>query len=147
MPAAKKAAVPAAKRAPPAPKEPKTKAVSLGLQIDHLFNLREGLRKIQQMEKDQMALIAAAEEVTMETLKREGLEKSTGKLATVSITKTVTGNVVDWDAFGAYILKNKYLHLLQRRPSDPAIRELFDTKGAIPGVEPFTKERLNVRKT
>lgn len=130
----------------------KTKAApakkpSLGLQIDALFKLREKLREIQAMEKEQLDLITAAETVLMETMEREGVEKSTGKFATVSIGSTVVGNVVDWDTFAAYVLKNKYLHLLQRRLSDPAIRELFETKGAVPGVEPFTKKKLNMRKT
>lgn len=122
------------------------KKPSLGLQIDALFKLRERLREIQALEKDQMELITAAETVLMETMEREGVDKSTGKFATVSIGSSVTGNVVDWDAFGAYILKNKYLHLLQRRVSDPAIRELFESKGSVPGVEPFTKKRINLRK-
>lgn len=120
---------------------------SLGLQIDALFKMREKLRAIQQEEKEQMDLISAAEVVLMETMKHEGVEKSTGKLATVFISSTVTGNVVDWDAFWAYVYKNKFGHLLQKRISDPAIRELFETKGKVPGVEPFTKEKLNIRKT
>lgn len=123
------------------------KPPSLGAQIDALFNLREKLRAIQAQEKEQMELIGAAEIVLMETLNRDGVDKATGKLASVSITETVTGNVVDWDAFGAFVIKNKYLHLLQRRVSDPAIRELFETKGKVPGVEPFTKKRINMRKT
>lgn len=124
-----------------------TKKASLGLQIDALFKLREKLREIQAQEKNQLDLIAAAETVLMETMKHEGIEKSTGKLATVSISSTISANVVDWDAFYAYIYKNKFAHLLQKRVSDPAVRELFETKGKVPGVEPFTKEKLNLRKT
>jgi hypothetical protein len=120
---------------------------SLGVQIDALFKLRERLREIQAEEKTQMEWIAGAEAEVMELMKAEGLEKSTGKLASVSISSTVTGNVVDWDAFWAYVYKNKFGHLLQKRVSDPGIRELFETKGKVPGVEPFTKERLNLRKT
>ncbi len=123
------------------------KVASLGLQIDNLFQLREKLREIQAQEAAQAELISAAEAVLMETMQKEGVEKSTGKYASVSISSNVTGNVVDWDLFGAYIIKNKYLHLLQRRVSDPAIRELFETKGSVPGVEPFTKRRINLRKT
>lgn len=123
------------------------KVPSLGVQIDSLYKLREELRVIQEKEKAQLEKIGAAEIVLMETMEREGVDKSTGKLATVSISESVSANVVDWDVFGAYVIKNKYLHLLQRRISDPAARELFETKGKIPGVEPFTKRRLNLRKT
>lgn len=132
--------------AAPAPAKKTAKAVPLGTQIDALFKLREKLREIQALEKAQMDLISEAEAAVMEAMKSQGVDKTTGKLATVSISTTVTGNVVDWDAFLAYIYKNKFGHLLQRRVSDPAVRELFETKGKVPGVEPFSKERLNVRK-
>lgn len=118
----------------------------LGLQIDALFKLREELRVKQEEEKAIQERIGAAEAVLMETMNKEGVDKSTGKLATVSISETITGNVVDWDVFYQYIYKKKAAHLLQRRVSDPAIRELFEKFGNVPGVEPFTKKRLNVRK-
>lgn len=118
----------------------------IGLQIDALFKLKEELRKHQEAEAGIKARIEEAELKLMETMDKEGVSKSTGKMATVSVSETVTGNVVDWDALWAYIFKTKQSHLLQRRVSDPAIRELFETKGAVPGVEPFTKRRLNVRK-
>lgn len=124
------------------PKKP-----SLGLQIDALFKMREKLREIQQQEKDQLELISTTEAMLMETMEAEGVEKSTGKLATASISEIASANVVDWDVFGAYVLKNKYLHLLQRRISLPGIRELLESKGKVPGVEPFTQRKLNLRKT
>lgn len=119
---------------------------SLGVQIDSLYQLRERLREIQALEKTQLEIISSAEVVLMETMEREGVDKSTGKLATVSISDIVTANIVDWDAFGAFVIKKKYLHLLQRRVNDPAMRELFE-KGNVPGAEPFTKRKLNLRKT
>ena len=123
------------------------KKPSLGLQIDALFKLRERLREIQQEEKDQLELISAAETVLLETMEREGVEKSTGKFATVSIAKVTSANITDWDAFWAYVFKNKYSHLLQRRVSDPAVRELWEGGKQVPGAEPFTKTKLNMRKT
>lgn len=118
----------------------------LGLQIDALFRLKEQLRAHQEIEKGIQAKIAEAELGVMEAMEAQGVDKSTGKLATVGISETVTGNVEDWDTFLAYVYKNRFGHLLQRRLSDPAIRELFESKGKVPGVVPFTKRRLNVRK-
>lgn len=131
----------ATKKAAPAA-EPKK---NIGALVDEMFALREAKRALEAqvagIEKD----YAALEEQLMSKLDAEGTDKAAGKKATVSITSTVVGNVTDWDAFGAYIIKNKYLHLLQRRVSDPAARELFELKGKIPGCEPFTKRRLNLR--
>jgi hypothetical protein len=118
----------------------------IGLQIDALYQLKQELAKHQEVEKTIQARIAEAEAKLMETMEAEGVNKSTGKSATVSISEVVTGNVTDWDAFGAFVIKTKQLHLLQRRVSDPAIREVFEKKGSVPGVQPFTKKRLNVRK-
>jgi len=136
MPTVKKEAITKAPR----------KAPSLGLQIDAIYKIREELRVKQEEEKAIQARITAAETELMETMEAQGVDKSTGKLATVSISSSLTGNVVDWDALWAYIIKNKFTHLLQRRTSEPAIRELFETKGKVPGVEPFTKKKLNIRK-
>ena len=122
------------------------KPAPLGLQIDALFKIREELRELQEKEKAVQARITIAEAGVMEAMTAQGVDKSTGKLATVSISETITGNVVDWDAFWLYVYKNKFGHLLQRRVSDPAIRELFEQKGGVPGVEPFTKVKLNLRK-
>ena len=130
----------------PAGKVVKKGPAPLGLQIDALFRLKEELRAHQEQEKAIQARITEAEMKLMETMEGQGVDKSTGKMATVSISETVTGNVTDWDEFWAYIFKTKQSQLLQRRVSDPAIRELFETKGKVPGVEPFTKKRLNVRK-
>ena len=76
---------------------------------------------------------------------QQNITKSTGSKATVSISTSVKPSVEDWDAFYAYIHKNKYYHLLERRPSVTGCRELFDHKGAIPGVVPFTQRKLNIR--
>ena len=74
-----------------------------------------------------------------------GVDKFSGKLGTVSISTNVVANVEDWDALYPYIAKNKLWHLLQRRVSDPAYRELLDAGKKVPGVQPFSKKRLNLR--
>jgi hypothetical protein len=73
------------------------------------------------------------------------VSKSTGVLATVSISENIRPSVEDWDAFYAYIHKYKYYHLMERRPSVSGCNELLETKGKIPGVVPFTQRKLNVR--
>lgn len=125
--------------------KPKTKALSVGAQIDALHELREKKRVLDSQVKEIEAQIADATEALMEKLKTEGLDKSTGKKATVSVSENIVGNVKDWDVLWAYILKTKQTHLLQRRLSDPAVRELFEIKGSVPGVEPFVKRTLNLR--
>ena len=122
------------------------KPISLGAQIDALFKIREELRAVQVKESEIMGRIAAAELVLSESMAREDTDKAAGKLATVSISESTVGNVKDWDVFWAYVIKTKSTQLLQRRISDPAIREMFELKGKVPGVETFVKRKLNIRK-
>jgi hypothetical protein len=81
----------------------------------------------------------------MERMKSEGIEKATGSKASVSLSSTVVADVQDWDAFWPYIAKNKFWHLVQKRVSDPAYRELLDLGKKVPGVQPFTKHAVLVR--
>lgn len=117
----------------------------IGSRIDEIWTLREAKRdlesEVKAIEKD----INALSEQLLETMAINGLFKSTGARATVSISELVKPSVEDWDVFYAYIRKTNQFHLMERRPSVVGCRELFDLKGAIPGVVPFTHRRLNVR--
>lgn len=119
--------------------------MNLGSAIDALWAKREKKREMEAKLKEVEAEIADSEALVMELMDKEGVEKTTGKKASVSITSTVVPQVEDWDAFYAFIHKKKFYHLLERRPSVTGCRELFETKGMVPGVVPFTKRKLNLR--
>ena len=120
---------------------------SLGATIDDLWQLREDKRKAEEVVKIIEAKMSALEEDLMEKLKQQGTKSATGAKAMASITVAVVANVEDWPAFHAFIAKTKFFHLLQKRVSDPAYRELLDAGKKVPGVQPFSKEKLNLRAT
>lgn len=123
-------------------KKPK---LTLGAIIDRMSVLRDDKKVVDDQSKEIKAQYDALELQLMEMLDSQETRKGEGKKASASISENVQPNVVDWDVFYAYILKNKFTHLLQRRPSAEACRELFETKGKIPGVEPFIKRTINLR--
>ena len=123
------------KRVPPTP----------GAQIDEMWKLRQEKRALDKEVEAIAAKIAEKEAELLESLKANGLDKATGKHASVSISSSVSANVEDWDVFLAWIYKTKNGHLLQRRVADPAWREMSEIKGVVPGTQPFTKTRLNLR--
>lgn len=125
------------------PKNPKKP--TLGDDIDALFELREKKRKLEASIKDLEGQASLIEDRLMENMAEAGADKVTGRKASVSITTNVVANVEDWDTFLAWIYKTKNGHLLQRRVSDPAWREMIEIKKAVPGTQPFTKKRLNLR--
>jgi len=125
----------------------KTRAPSVGATIDQLWGYREQKRKLEADVKEVELKIKDIEDQLMERLDKEGLEKATGTKASVSITSSVVADVQDWDAYFAFMAKNKFWHLVQKRASDPGVRELWEQGKKVPGVVPFTKKRINLRTT
>ena len=134
-------------KAAPAP------TMTLGQATDKMWALREEKRKLEAQLKEIELQIKGSEEkkivgletIIFELLDAQDTRKAEGKKASVSIGEAVVGNVEDWDAFWPYIVKNKYFHLVQKRVSDPGLRELWEKGKTIPGVQPFTKRTLSVR--
>ena len=118
---------------------------TLGSTIDLAFALREKKREAQKVVDNIDVEITALNEVLFERLDKEETTKGEGKLASVSISSAIVANVTDWELLWPYIAKHKHFHLVQKRLSDPAVRELWEMKKTVPGVEPFTKRTLNLR--
>lgn len=123
-----------------ATKKPKT----VGAAIDDLWALREEKRAAEAVVKEVEVKIAAAESVVYEAMDAQGVLKSTGSKATVSIGTTESFQIEDYDSLVKYIKKSGHFHLLQRRISVEAARELYESKGAVPGLQPFSKRKLNI---
>ncbi len=123
----------------------KTKPATTGATIDQLWAAREEKRRIEAQLKEVEASISTIEAALMERLDAEGMAKATGTKASVSISTSTVADVQDWDAFWTYVARNKYFHLIQRRVSDPAYRELLEAGKKVTGVAPFTKRKLNLR--
>lgn len=122
-----------------------SKEPSLGALVDQMWSLREKKRELDASIKDLEGQIADKESLIMEQMAAQGLDKMSGAMASVSITTNTVAQVEDWDEFLTFIYKKKYGHLLQRRVSDPAYRELLEQGTKVPGVSPFSKQRLNLR--
>ena len=116
-----------------------------GAAVDQLIKLREKKRDLEASVKSLEGQIEDIQSQLLEQMEASGTDKLSGKLGTASISTSVVANVEDWDALYPYIAKNKLWHLLQRRVSDPAYRELLDAGKKVPGVQPFNKKRLNLR--
>jgi hypothetical protein len=124
-----------------ATKKPET----MGSMIDGIWALREKKRALNAQVETVEKEIAEKEEALIERMDKEGIDKSTGKLASVGVSEVTAFNIKDFDAVFAWAVKNKAQHVFQRRVSDVACREVFEMGKAIPGLEPFKKRKLNIR--
>lgn len=118
---------------------------TIGAMIDQLDALRERKRELEAKVKEIEGEYAGIEEQLMAKLEEQGIEASKGSKASCSITKTVVANVTDWDAVFKWVKRTGHFHLFQRRLTDTAYREFLEAGKQVPGVEPFTKKRLNLR--
>ena len=123
--------------------------IPIGTMVDRLFTLREEVRM-----HEAKAKVVRAEKTALELeilgLMRDDqeIEKVTGHLATVTISRLIVPQVDDWKKTERFILTNKALYLYERRISGQAFRELMTERGPkkpIPGIKPFEKVTLNLR--
>jgi pyruvate/2-oxoglutarate/acetoin dehydrogenase E1 component len=119
--------------------------VTVGSLIDAMHSVREARRSLSEQDKKLSAELINLESQLLNLMDEEGITKSTGKTASASISESTQFNVTDWDSFVAYMSKKKWFHLIQRRISAPAVREIFEKSGAVPGLEPFTKREIGLR--
>ena len=132
------------------------KALNIGQLIDKLHAVREKRAELAAKDKPLEVEEKELRDTIMAELAAQGTDEARSKKLKVSVTYNTVANVKDWDALWDFILKGKgkYNHLLQRRVSDPAYRELVslaenDKRLAKAlgeaGVESFVAEKLNLR--
>ena len=121
-------------------------ALTLGNLIAQIEKVNAEIAEISAKDKDARARKQAIEADLMALMDSQQTRVSEYNGKRISITESEEPNVVDWDAFLAGAVKGKYLHLVQRRISAPAWRELRALKGKdIAGTEVFVKRSLSVR--
>lgn len=121
---------------------------TIGQLLDQLAKQRKIKADLDAKIKDVEAAINNLKLEILNALQSAGMTKASGKSLTVSIKQDIVPNVTDWDSFYAYIKKNNYFHLLQRRVSTAAWRELHEQLSAkkkeVPGTEAFVKVDLSI---
>lgn len=132
------------------------KALNIGQLIDKLHAVREKRAELAAKDKPLEVEEKELRDTILAELAAQGTDEARSKKLKVSVTYNTVANVKDWDAFWDFILKGKgkYNHLLQRRVSDPAYRELVSLAESDKrlakalgeaGVEGFVTAKLNLR--
>lgn len=120
-------------------------APTIGALIDQLKKLdleRAELNKVvdaKKAERDEL------ERQIIESMDKQDTRVGEGKVARASIQTSEEPQIEDWDTALAFLAKTKNLHLVQRRLSAPAWRELRALKHKeVPGVGIFVKRSLRL---
>jgi len=114
--------------------------------IDLMFKLREQKRALEAQAKQLGKELDEHERQLIAAYKAVGTVTARGTLASATITETIIPTIDDWGLVEGWILENDALYLLHRRVSSAPWKELRDAGTDVPGIEPFTKQAISLRK-
>jgi len=115
--------------------------------IAKLVEVRDEKRRIKEREKELIDEWRSLEMELLVRLDEQGMKKAATDDGTASVTEVVLPQVVDWDAVYEHIKESGDFYLLQKRPAAAAFRELHESGEVIPGMEPYTKRSISLRKS
>jgi hypothetical protein len=111
-----------------------------------MADIRDERRNIADRDKELVAEWRALEMELITRYEEQGVQKATTDAGTASITEMVVPQVVDWDAVYEHIKETGDFYLLQKRPAAAAFRELHEGGIEVPGIQPYTKKTISLRK-
>lgn len=117
---------------------------TLGACADRLLDIasiKSGFNKRQDALKEEEVAI---KQHLIDNLPISEAEGVTGKRANALITRKSVPSVKDWDKFYKHILKTKDFSLMQKRLSEAAIKDRWEAKEEVPGVEAFVVVGVSV---
>lgn len=128
------------------PKPAPAKAKTIGELIDELAECEARRKEHAAVEKQLDNTKAELQKQIFDALdaQKTTVGESPTSKRRVSISTSEEPQVTDWDAFMAWAIKSKNTHLIQRRISAPAWREVRAlTKKNVPGTDVFVKRNLS----
>lgn len=114
--------------------------------IDRMFMLREQKRGLEAQVKEVNSEIDDLQQELLARFRDVGTDYARGSLASASVTETIVPQIEDWGQVAEWVMENDALYLLHRRISSGPWKELRDAGTNVPGIEPFTKVAISLRR-
>lgn len=114
--------------------------------IDKMFLLREQKRGLEAQVKEVNSEINTLEQQLLSRFDDVGTDYARGTMASASKTETVVPQIDDWGKVATWVMENDGLYLLHRRVSAGPWKELRDAGTEVPGIEPYTKVAISLRR-
>jgi len=114
--------------------------------IDKMFMLREAKRGLDSQLKDVKDQLSNLEQQLLVRFNEVGTDYARGSFASASITESVVPQIDDWGQVAEWVMENDAIYLLHRRISSGPWKELRDAGTDVPGIEPYTKTAISLRR-
>lgn len=122
-------------------KQPQT----VGAMMDRLFQIRSQKRELEEEIKALNEEWEGIEARLLMQMDEQGSTRVANTQGTAILSETLVPQVEDWESFIHWARDNDALHMIQRRVSSPAYREIIESGQSVPGLSPFTKRSVNLR--
>ena len=114
--------------------------------IDRMYLLREQKRGLEKQVKEVDAELAQVKQAYIARCKEVGTQYARGSLASATVTELEVPQIEDWGQVSEWIMENDALYLVHRRISAGPWKELRDAGTDVPGIEPYTKVDVSLRR-
>lgn len=119
---------------------------TIGKIVDDMLEIREAKRVLDKQSKELSEQYGTLEKELLEKLNEQDTRQAQSDNATAWVSEQTIPHLKSWDDLVDYIKENNAFHLLERRPATGAFRELLDQGIEIPGLEPFKRFTISLRK-
>lgn len=114
--------------------------------IEQRVDIKNQIDELNAQIKDLQEQLRGNETILLKELDAQGLSRTANDKASVSINEDTVPDVIEWDELHAYIIANKDFSLFQRRVNSKVYKELLQLGETVPGIQPRTIRKLNMRK-
>lgn len=121
---------------------------SIGYLIDHAFSLRERKKKIMLSVVEIDNELLDVEQEIQQYLRSAGITTVRARTASATLTEQLVPQIENFEEVFAWVLEapEERAHFLARRVNSAPYKELIATGESVPGVSPYNKQSLSVRK-
>jgi seryl-tRNA synthetase len=119
---------------------------TLGACADELYELKQERSQLNQQLAKLDERRKELEQHLVDQLSAQDAKGISGELVKASIVVERVGTAKDWGKIYAYVKRNGAFHLLQRRLSNTALREIWEAGKKVPGVEIFNHKKVSLAK-
>jgi len=120
--------------------------INLGNHIDKLFLMKLEIDREEVKIKKLKDKYEKVREAVYNKVSKEDLDGGKGKLAKVSLVRTESPSIEDFDKFFKFVIRNKSKDLIARKVNSKAWRERLEAGKKVPGVEKFVKITMRLSK-
>lgn len=122
------------------------KAKSQGQRVDFYYAADAHRKEINRDAKRMDEFLAKLGKWFMQQLPENDTTGVAGKTARIQIKKDTIPRVTDWPKFHAFIKKNNAFELLNRAVNVKSVKERWDDKKQVPGVDKFDIKKVSLTK-